>query len=62
MILDDDDKVAVHWTCNGTHDGEVMALAPTGKKFSFSGNVNVASNWCTIRRFDSRNLSLSSNL
>ena len=44
MILDDDDKVAVHWTCNGTHDGEVMALAPTGKKFSFSGNVNVASN------------------
>ena len=32
----EDDKVAVSWICNGTHDGEFMNLAPTGKKISFS--------------------------
>jgi len=32
----EDDKVAVSWICSGTHDGEFMNLAPTGKKISFS--------------------------
>lgn len=32
----EDDKIAVNWLCTGTHDGEFMGLAPTGKKFSFS--------------------------
>ena len=32
----EDDKVAVSWICSGTHDGNFMGLAPTGKKFAFS--------------------------
>ncbi|MBR3049904.1 MAG: ester cyclase [Selenomonadaceae bacterium] len=32
----EEDKVAVSWICSGTHDGNFMELAPTGKKFSFS--------------------------
>lgn len=31
-----DDKVAVSWICSGTHDGNFIGLAPTGKKISFS--------------------------
>ena len=32
----ENDKVAVSWICSGTHDGNFMGMAPTGKKFSFS--------------------------
>ncbi|MBR4641297.1 MAG: ester cyclase [Selenomonadaceae bacterium] len=32
----EEDKVAVSWICSGTHDGNFMGLAPTGKKVSFS--------------------------
>lgn len=35
-MVAEDDKVAVTWNCSGTHDGEFMGLAASGKKFSFS--------------------------
>lgn len=30
----EDNRVAVRWTCSGTHDGEFLGMKPTGKKFS----------------------------
>ena len=33
MVLDED-KVAVKWDLTGTHDGDFMGTAPTGKKIS----------------------------
>ncbi len=35
-MIAENNKVAVRWTCIGTHDGEFMGLKPTGKKFSTS--------------------------
>lgn len=41
FTLDDltceNDKVVVRWTCHGTHKGEFMGVAPTGKKLKFTG-------------------------
>ena len=33
MVVNED-KVAVKWNLTGTHDGEFMGIAPTGKKIS----------------------------
>lgn len=35
-MIANDDKVAVHWDLTGTHDGEFLEIAPTGKKISVS--------------------------
>ena len=32
QLVLDTDKVAVLWTLTGTHDGEFLGIAPTGKK------------------------------
>ncbi|MGH2921728.1 MAG: ester cyclase, partial [Gaiellaceae bacterium] len=31
------DKVATRWTGRGTHDGDLMDIAPTGKQVEISG-------------------------
>ena len=33
-MVSDEDKVAVKWDLTGTHDGNFMGIAPTGKKIS----------------------------
>ena len=31
------DKVVAHWTCRGTHTGELRGIAPTGKQVTWTG-------------------------
>ena len=31
------DKVVAHWTCLGTHTGELRGIAPTGKQVTWTG-------------------------
>ena len=36
-LVAEEDKVAYSWTATGTHQGPLMAIAPTGKSSSFTG-------------------------
>jgi predicted ester cyclase len=44
LILEDifceGDKVALHYTMQGTHRGQFMGIPPTGKPFSVTGMIN----------------------
>ena len=33
----EEDRVAFHWDAEGTHEGELFGVAPTGKRVTFSG-------------------------
>src|SRR5207248_10247126 len=35
----DTDSIAVRWTATGTHQGDLMGIAPTGKRINVAGIV-----------------------
>ena len=37
--LAEGEKVATRWSCSGTHKGELMGIAPTGKPVRISGMI-----------------------
>jgi predicted ester cyclase len=37
VLMAEGDKVAISWTINGTHQGEFLGVAPTGRKISATG-------------------------
>lgn len=36
-VIAEGDKVVLRWTARGTHEGELMDIAPTGKEVTFTG-------------------------
>ncbi len=53
-LIADGDKVATRWTASGTHKGELMGIAPTGKRVTVTGcdiaqyqNGKVVEDWAS---------------
>jgi steroid delta-isomerase-like uncharacterized protein len=36
-LIAEDDRIAIRWTCRGTHKGDLSGIAPTGKGFTITG-------------------------
>ena len=36
-VLSVDDHVVTHWSCRGTHEGELLGLKPTGRTIEIEG-------------------------
>ena len=36
-VLEEEDRVALRWKAEGTHHGDLMGLAPTGKRVTLTG-------------------------
>ena len=36
-VIAEGDRVAARWTTRGTHDGDLLGFAPTGKPVEFTG-------------------------
>jgi steroid delta-isomerase-like uncharacterized protein len=54
-IVAEGDKVVVRWRSSGTHQGEFMGVAPTGRHVTFTGmrlfriaENNIAESWVNI--------------
>ena len=37
QVLSVEEHVVAHWKCGGTHEGEVLGLAPTGRRIEVEG-------------------------
>jgi steroid delta-isomerase-like uncharacterized protein len=55
QIVAEGDKVVVRWTSRGTHQGEFMGVAPTGRHVTFTGmrlfriaENKIAESWVNI--------------
>jgi steroid delta-isomerase-like uncharacterized protein len=58
-VIAEDDRVVHFWICEGTHDGEFMAMSPSGKRVTFTGieiwriaDGQIAERWGVVDNMD----------